>query len=329
MKGPPCSFTILLYPRPTPSISRAGPGDSDSSASCYNLRIARPFANSAASMKIGTLTIVGVGLIGGSVGLAARRRGIAARVIGVGRRRETVDRALRIGAVTHGLVDLRAGVVGADLVMFCTPVDKIVAGVLEAALACPEEAVLTDAGSTKGEIVAALEAALPPPTRFVGGHPIAGSEKQGVEHATADLFEGRVAVVTPTPRTNRAALERVMDFWRALGAQMRIMDPAAHDRALAWTSHLPHLIAAGLARLLPAGLQGLTGSGFRDATRIAAGDPSLWTGILLQNRDALLESMQELRSGLGRWQAALEARDRPALETLLTEAKRVRDALGN
>jgi prephenate dehydrogenase len=280
-------------------------------------------------MKIHTLTIVGVGLIGGSVGLAARQRGVAGRVLGVGRRQAGLDEACRLGAIDNGSPDLAGAVRRADVAVFCTPVDDIAAQVLTSAAGCTPGTLLTDAGSTKATIVRAVEGRLPPGVAFVGSHPLAGSEKRGPEHARADLFEGRLTVVTRTERTSPEALERTCSFWEALGARVKVMAPEDHDRALALTSHLPHLAAAALAGLLPPELHELTATGFRDCTRVAAGDPALWTGIFLLNRPALLAALGLLQCRLVEFERALAADDRPAVDTLLAQAKKVRDALGN
>jgi prephenate dehydrogenase len=164
---------------------------------------------------------------------------------------------------------------------------------------------------------------------FIGSHPLAGSEKRGPDHADADLFRGRLAIVTRTAQTDNAALEQVAAFWRGLGSRVRIMDPAEHDHALALTSHLPHLLASALAGLLPDHLHELTATGFRDTTRIAAGDPAIWDGIFLQNRAALLENLAALRHRLDEFADALTRGDRAAIDALLAQAKKVRDALGS
>jgi prephenate dehydrogenase len=280
-------------------------------------------------MRLHTLTIVGVGLIGGSIGLAARQRRLAQRVIGVGRQRDSLERAQRLGAIDDCSLDLVAAVAGADLAVFCTPVDQIARQVLAAAAACAAGTLLTDAGSTKAAIVAELEGRLPAGVAFVGSHPLAGSEKRGPEHADARLFEGRLTVITPTPRTDAAAVERVASFWRALGSRVRLMSPEEHDRALALTSHLPHLLAAALAGMLSPELHELTASGFRDTTRVAGGDPSIWTAIFAHNRAAVLDALRLLTARLAEFQSALEAGDAAAVDRLLTQAKRVRDALGS
>jgi prephenate dehydrogenase len=280
-------------------------------------------------MRIQTLTIIGVGLIGGSVGLAARRRGLAEHIIGVGRQASSLEKARALGAIDEPTTKLPEAVHRAEVAVFCTPVDQIAEQVLAAASGCASGTLLTDAGSTKAIIVGQVEGQLPDGVSFVGSHPLAGSEKRGPEYASADLFQGRVTVVTPTPRTEPAALERTLAFWRALGSNVRIMDPEAHDRALAYSSHLPHLVAAALAGLLPAELHALTATGFRDTTRVAGGDPALWAAISLQNRGALLRTLDALEERLARFRAALQAEDRTGLDDLLWEAKRVRDALGS
>jgi prephenate dehydrogenase len=280
-------------------------------------------------MKFKTLTIVGVGLIGGSIGLAVRERGLAHRIVGAGRHQNSLDRARAIGAIDEGSLDLAAAVHRADLAVFCTPVDRLAEQVLAAAPGCAQGTLLTDAGSTKAAIVGDIECRLPGHVAFVGSHPLAGSEKRGPEHADPRLFQDRLTVVTRTTKTDPAALERTIAFWQALGSRVRIMTPQDHDQALAVTSHLPHLLASALAASLPANLLDLTASGFRDTTRVAAGDPSLWTGIFLQNRAAVLGQLDRLRARLAEFQHALAAADRPALDALLSQAKRIRDALGS
>src|SRR5207244_1044500 len=145
----------------------------------------------------------------------------------------------------------------------------------------------------------------------------------------ADLFKDRVTIVTPTARTNAFAVRRISDFWQYLGARVRLMSPEEHDRALAMTSHLPHLLASALAAALPSELQELTGTGFRDCTRVAAGDPAIWTGIFAQNREAVLSALEKLQGQLQRFRNAMTAKDTSLINDLLIQAKRVRDALGS
>jgi prephenate dehydrogenase len=280
-------------------------------------------------MKLKTLTIVGVGLIGGSIGLAARARGLAQTILGAGRRQASLDQARALGVVDEGCLDVALAVRRADLAVFCTPVDQIAEQVLAAAPGCTRGTLLSDAGSTKAAIVRDVEGRLPDGVAFIGGHPLAGSEKHGPEHADANLFQDRVTVLTRTERTDPHALERIAVFWRALGARVKVMTPEDHDRALALTSHLPHLLAAALAGLLPPELHDLTATGFRDTTRIAAGEPSLWTGIFAQNRAAVLDALGRLQGRLDVLSQALAAEDPSALAALLAQAKRARDALGS
>src|SRR5262245_3905949 len=308
---------------------------------CYNAfrhpysvgRLPYPARPSPAVMPSGvecdTLTIVGVGLIGGSVGLAAKRYGVARHVLGVGRSSDSLTRARLLGTIDEGFLDLAAAAARSDVVVVCTPVDRIAADVLAAAAPCRPGTLLTDAGSTKAAIVDALDGRLPVGVAFVGSHPLAGSEKNGAEHARADLFEGRLVVVTPSPQSDPGAVERTCAFWQALGALTRRMTPEEHDRALAMTSHLPHLVAAALAGMLPPELVDLTSTGFRDTTRIAAGDPALWTGIFHQNRVAVLDALDNLTDRLMWFHQALLEGDRTTLDNLLDQGKKVRDALGN
>jgi prephenate dehydrogenase len=277
-------------------------------------------------MRVETLTIIGVGLLGGSIALAARRRRAAARVVGVDDNRAALDHALSRSLVDE-VAGLREAAGAADFVVVCTPVDCIASQVLAAAPACRPGCVLTDVGSTKAEIVRAVEANLPPGVAYVGSHPLAGSEKHGPEHADSALFERRQVIVTPTPRTNPAPLERVSCFWRALGATVRVMDPEEHDRAMALTSHLPHLVASALAGVLPPELSSLTATGFRDTTRLAASGPALWSAILQANRAAILQALDRYAEQLAGFRTALEANDRTALEALLVQGKQVKDAL--
>jgi prephenate dehydrogenase len=280
------------------------------------------------------VAIVGVGLIGGSIGLALARRGLAKQIVGIGRRAESLSAAKGLGAVTRTTLDLREGVAEAELVVVCTPVGQIVKHVCEAAAACPADTLITDAGSTKLEIVTQLDdAQLRGPwrlgVRFLGSHPLAGNEKKGPEHARADLFEGRVVVITPSERTTTADCDALEDFWTALGARVVRMLADQHDRAVAATSHMPHLVASAIAAATPKEYLTLTAGGWLDTTRIAAAEPALWQQILLANRASVLESLSRVEGALAALRGAVEKRDAARLEQLLTEAKQVRDALGS
>lgn len=280
-------------------------------------------------MLIDKLTIVGAGLIGGSIGLAARRRGLAREIVGIGGDPKSLEVAISRGAIHSGTTDLGQGVQGADFVVFCTPVDRIAAQVRQAAPHCSAGAILTDAGSTKAAIVYELREGLPAGVSFVGSHPLAGSEKRGPEHAHADLFHNRICIVTPDLLTEPAAVERVTAFWKALGADVRLLEPGEHDQILARTSHLPHLVASALAAMLPPEFLAYTASGFRDTTRIAASDPALWTSIFLQNAGQLMEALTSFEVQLKAYRQAIEAGDAEKIAELFTQGKQVRDALGS
>jgi prephenate dehydrogenase len=279
--------------------------------------------------RYATVAIVGVGLIGGSIGMALRQRGLAERVIGIGRRQLSLRTARRLGAVTNTTVEMAKGVAEAELVVVCTPVGRIAADVAQAAQFCPENTLITDAGSTKRTIVEALDGRLPRGCRFLGSHPLAGSEKAGAIHARADLFEGRVAILTPTKNTRAEDFDALEGFWSALGSVVVQMTPEEHDRALALTSHLPHVAASALAAILPECYFRLTGTGVLDTTRVAAGDPELWKQILLLNRDNVLAALGQYESQLTAVRTAIQQGDQETLECLLAQAKKNRDALGS
>jgi prephenate dehydrogenase len=276
-----------------------------------------------------TVAIVGVGLIGGSIGLAVRQRGIADSIVGVGRRQASLRTARRVGAVTHTTIDLAKGVAEAELVVVCTPVGRIVDDVREAARHCPEGALITDAGSTKRRIVEALDEGLPRGCRFLGSHPLAGGEKAGAAHAKSDLFEGRIAILTPTKNTRAEDFDTLEGFWSALGSVVLQMSPVDHDRALAMTSHLPHLVAAALALVQPECYYRLSGAGLLDTTRIAAGDPGLWQQIFAHNRENMVAALEQFEAQLAALRTAVQQGDAAALENLLAAAKKNRDALGS
>jgi cyclohexadieny/prephenate dehydrogenase len=280
-------------------------------------------------MLFDSLAIVGVGLIGGSVGLAAKAQGAARHVVGIGRNPESLERALALGAIDEFTTSLAAGVRSADLIVVCSPVDLIAKQVLDAAPYAKPGAIFTDAGSTKANIVRDLDRELPAHVRFVGAHPLAGSEKQGAEHARADLFAGRVCVLTPSARTDPAAVARVHLFWQTLDMVVKPLTPEEHDLALATTSHLPHFVAALLAGSLPEQWRAFTATGFRDTTRIAAGDPGLWTAIARENALALAHTLDQFAGRLNELRTAVLNHDGETLTRILADAKKVRDALGS
>jgi prephenate dehydrogenase len=282
-----------------------------------------------------TVAIVGVGLIGGSIGLALRERKLARRIVGVGRRQSRLDAARKIGAIDHGVTSLAAGVSEAQLVVVSTPVDTVSERVIQAVAAAPPGALITDVGSTKESIVSMVDAALATRRsgpRFVGSHPLAGDHRTGAQHARADMFDGRIVVVTPSEATRAAAVTEVSGFWQSLGANVMTMTPAKHDAALAITSHLPHVAAVALAAATPTELLRLTASGWRDTTRVAGGDPQLWQAIFAANRQPVLDAIDLLSQTLDNLRETLELGDYESLMAVLEAAarkKRERDALGD
>ncbi len=262
---------------------------------------------------MGTVAIVGVGLIGGSIGRTLRARGLADRVVGVGRSAERLAEAKRLGVIDEGETDLAAGVRGADVVVVCTPVDQVARDVLSVSRAGGPDVLVTDAGSTKGAIVSAVEADPEALRVFVAAHPIAGSERSGVAESRAGLFDGRACVLTPTARTPADRLARARAFWESLGMVLLEMAPEEHDRALALTSHLPHVTAAALAATIPEALLPLAAGAYRDCTRVAAADASLWAAIFRANREPLAEALASYRAELDRFAIALFEEDPEAL----------------
>jgi len=282
-----------------------------------------------------TVAIVGVGLIGGSIGLAMRERRLAQKIIGIGRRQMSLDAARKVGAIDHGVTNLATGVAEAQLIVIATPVDTIAERVIQVAAKCPATSLITDAGSTKEVIVSAVDAGLAGRRmgpRFVGSHPLAGDHRNGPEHARADMFDGRTVVITPTEHTRTAAVTEVTGLWQALGADVHTMTPAQHDAALALTSHMPHVAAVAVAAATPNEFLHLTAGGWRDTTRVAGGDPQLWQAILTANRQHVLDAIDMLSQTIGNLRESLEQGDNESLLSILQAAakkKRDRDALGD
>ncbi|MCX7886313.1 MAG: prephenate dehydrogenase/arogenate dehydrogenase family protein [Verrucomicrobiae bacterium] len=273
------------------------------------------------------LTIIGAGLLGGSIGLAARQRKLAQRVVIWARRPEAADDAWRLGAADEGTTELSKAARDAELVVLATPIGvmEAVAERLRHELAAGS--IVTDVGSVKYPVVAALSELLP---RFVGSHPMAGSEQSGIEAARADLFEKAVCIVTPTAATDPAAVQTVHDFWKALGCRVRTLSPLMHDEIVARVSHLPHLVAAAVVNVVcrdGAQLLDFVGPGFKDFTRIASGPPEMWTEICQQNRDEIGRALELLIDELSRMRAMLENNDAVELTAALRRAKHFRDEL--
>ena len=281
---------------------------------------------------IGRLSIVGLGLLGGSVAKAARAASLAQEIVGVGRNPKSLEPALRARAVDRITTDLSEGVSGADMIVLATPVATLEGQLPAVWQAASSHALLTDVGSTKAAIVKTAEAlGASRPLTFVGSHPMAGSNLSGFSVARADLFTGATVILTPTDRTPSEAVKRVTEFWEAMGGRVTVMDPATHDRAVAAISHLPHLVVDALVAAVvdmdPRFLD-VAARGFKDTTRIAASDPAVWREIFQQNREALGEALAAFRGALGRLEGILAAGDDAAIESALEAIRKTRAELG-
>lgn len=279
------------------------------------------------------LTIVGVGLIGGSLARVCRKKGMAEEIVGLGRSRPNLERAVELGVVDWWTHEVEEAVADSDCVLLATPVDTFFDLARRMASRLKAGCLVTDAGSTKASVVEALEEMLQPPALFVGGHPIAGTEKSGVEASFETLFEGYRCILTPTERTDPEALGRVKALWEACGMDVVCMDPKTHDWLMAAISHMPHMVAYALVHaVLDLSFNdheplSYSAGGFRDFTRIAASHPVMWRDICLHNREPLLAMMERYSESLAEFKRAVEDGDGAALERLFAEARRVREVL--
>jgi prephenate dehydrogenase len=276
--------------------------------------------------NLSTVTLVGVGLLGGSIGLALRAAGFTGRRIGVGRRRSSLDKALACDAVDQVTLDPADGVAEAQLVVLSTPIGQFEPLLRQIAGALAPGTYVTDVGSTKAQVVRTARRLLPAGVRFVGAHPMAGSEKTGVEFARADLFEEALCLVTPTRATPAEDATAVCHFWQALGGHTVTLSPQQHDKLMARISHLPHVAAAALVRL--AGKQNaidLAGPGFQDTTRIASGNSAMWTDILRSNGKPIQKALDDLIKELTKVRGYLQDEDIRAIEKWLEDGKKTRD----
>lgn len=274
------------------------------------------------------LSILGVGLLGGSIGLAVKSKLSDCTVVGYGHRRSTLDKALAMGAVDEVYDAPATAVRGADLVILCTPVGTFPDLLRQTGPSLATGAIVTDVGSTKASVVESAGELLPRAAHFVGSHPMAGSEKRGVEFARADLLAGALCIVTPDESSDAGAVERVQAFWRGLGMRTTRLSPSEHDRRLADVSHLPHAVAAALMHMQDDASFALAGRGFADTTRIAAGDAALWRDILLDNRDNVIEGIERLSGQLAELARRLRAGDGDAVANWLDAAAQRRTHMG-
>ena len=283
--------------------------------------------------RVNRIVIAGVGLIGGSVGLALKRAGFPGKVVGLGRRWSSLKNAIDAGAVDSATLDFAEALGDADLLLISTPVDVIPAIAEEAVKHTRSSCIITDVGSTKGRLVADVEKLMPEDIHFVGAHPMAGSHKTGVAAADPSLFEGSVCIVTPTECTAPGAVDVVSELWRTVGARVEFMWPRDHDFLIAAASHLPHVVACALIQTV-AGVENrrgkavdFTATGFADTTRIAAGDPEIWKGILTQNADMISSMLDRIEKELAEVRNLLDSGDEEKLIEKLRRAKQIRDSI--
>jgi prephenate dehydrogenase len=283
-----------------------------------------------ADLTLHKLAIFGVGLIGGSFAAALKAAGLAQRVAGVGRSRGNLERALALGLIDEIAGDAAAALEGADLALVAVPVQQTEAVLEQIAAHLSPACVITDAGSTKQDVVAAARRALGPGiARFVAAHPIAGAELSGAEAASATLFRNRLVVLTPLPETEPRACALVEALWRACGARPMQMTAQRHDEVFAAVSHLPHALAFALVHMIAGRadaqqLFAFAGAGFRDFTRIAGSSPEMWRDICLANRDALGEEIAAFQHALATLASHLERGDAQAIERLFAAARAAR-----
>lgn len=278
-------------------------------------------------MMFKRVTIIGLGLIGGSLGLAIKEKKLAKEIVGVSRRQGTIQQALSFGAVDSVTLDLKKGIKGSDLVVLTAPVLKIIDITRRISPHLEKGAIVIDAGSTKETIVKAIESILPDGVDFVGSHPLAGSERSGVIYSNKDLFKGSHCILTKTACTNPMALNKIKRFWNRLGMEAEIMSPARHDKVVSRLSHLPHAASAGLSNACSKVDLHLAAGGFKDATRIASGSPELWKDVFITNRKNIVRDIKLLKKELSKIEKALIKNDSRGLLRLLKKAKDIRDSV--
>jgi len=279
------------------------------------------------------VTIIGVGLIGGSIAMVMKHKGLAGTITGVGRTEENLKTALKLGIIDSYTQDIAEGVADADLVIVAVPVLKIAETIRSAITHFKPGCIITDAGSVKKAVIDEVEPIIPGDVHFVPGHPIAGTENSGAEAAFAELYMDRKCILTPTPRTDKRAIEAVQKVWEAAGCTVVIMDAAMHDSVLAAVSHLPHMIAYTLvntvADIEASGTDalGYSAGGFKDFTRIASSSPEMWTDICVMNKTSLLKMIEGFQARLDNLKKLITEGDMTGLKSDFERAKKVRDSL--
>lgn len=282
-------------------------------------------------MHFNKVTILGVGLIGASFALALKKNGLCNTVIGHGRGVQNLQKAKAKAIIDSFELDPAEACDGSDLVLFSTPVGSFTDIAKRIRSSLSRGVIVTDVGSVKGKLVRDMEALMPEDVYFVGGHPIAGSDRSGIDTAAADIFNGAKCIITPTEKTDKNALEKVIAIWKTFGSIVKLINPDEHDRIYAAVSHLPHLIAYAIVNTvadIDSSYLKFSGQGFMDTTRIASSSPELWRDICILNKDNLLESIEIFKSNLDRVSQYLRAYDSESLERDFKKAQTLREGIG-
>lgn len=273
------------------------------------------------------VTIIGVGLMGGSLGLGFKKHRLAREVVGLSQRHSSLAAALKIHAIDQGYHDIRKAVTNADLVILATPVGIITGMLSMIGPYLKRNCIVTDVGSVKTSIVNLAQEQLPASVFFVGSHPLTGSEKQGIQYASDELFKGSLCIMTPTGKTNRSACERVKRLWGKLGSEVKLMSPEEHDKILAYTSHLPHVLAYALMQSVSEDFFKYAASGLKDTTRIASSSPQMWNDICAGNARNIVHAIDELVKNLSVFRKSINTNDQKNLLNQFKTAKDKRDGI--
>ena len=282
-------------------------------------------------MHFNKVTILGVGLIGASFALALKKHGLCNEVVGYGRKEENLKRAKEKKVIDFFELDPAKACNESDLILFATPVGIFTDIAEKVRDSLKKNAIVTDVGSVKGKLVPDMEAIMPEGVFFIGGHPIAGSDRSGIEASAAEIFHGAKCIITPTQHTDKNALQNVMDLWETFGSIIKIIDPDEHDRIYAAVSHLPHLIAYEIVNTvadIDSSYLKFSGQGFKDTTRIASSHPELWRDICILNKDNLLAYVEIFKNNLDRVSQYLRANDYESLEKDFKKARTLREGIG-
>ncbi len=276
-------------------------------------------------IQLENVTIVGVGLLGGSIGLALKQLLPNVKIAGIGRRKSSLQAAKKVGAIDSAHLNNFDIVAESDLILLATPVGALENILRQIKPHLKRGAIVTDVGSTKAQVVRIAERVLGPAGPFVGSHPMAGSEQKGPAFARADMLADALCVVTPTSNTPPSLVKKVVKIWKMVGMRTTTLTPAEHDRAAARISHLPHLLASVLMEIPEDKDFDIAASGMRDMTRLASGDPEMWRDIVTTNRKPILSAIRKMQKKLSRLEKLIEQDKAPALEKILTLAKQRRD----